>query len=106
MENISGGSPTMGRNAQKTVALPTIVDLDALDIVRDRLLDVIEHGPVTISAASVERVSTNALFMLLSAADTARRNNFELTITGTSPPMLSAIERLGLSGHFAGMLKG
>lgn len=96
----------MVATAQKSIALPAIVDLDALDIVRDGLIDAIEHGPVVVTGAHVERVSTNALLMLLSAADTARRNNFSFSIADASMPMVSAIERLGLAGQFSGMMKG
>ena len=71
--------------AVKIVALPSIVDLDALDIVR---------------------VSTNALFMLVSAAETARRNNFPFAISGPSAPVLTAIDRLGLGESFSGLMKG
>jgi len=90
----------------RTVALPAIVDLDALDIVRDQLIDAVESGPVNISGGSVERVSTNALLMLISAAETARRNNFAFQVTETSAPMLAAIDRLGLAESFAGIAKG
>ena len=68
----------MAETDSKIVELPAVVDLDALDGVRDRLLEAIDAGPVTVSAAAVERVSTNALFMLLSAAETARRNDYSL----------------------------
>jgi anti-anti-sigma regulatory factor len=88
------------------VALPPVVDLDALDDVRDGLLAAMEHGPVIVSGAAVERVSTNALLMLISAAETARRNNFAFAIATASPAMLAAIERLGLAGNFAAMIKG
>lgn len=90
----------------RTVALPTIVDLDALDIVRDQLIDAVESGPVSISGGNVERVSTNALLMLISAAETARRNNFTFEMTETSAPMLAAIDRLGLGESFASIAKG
>lgn len=92
--------------AVKTVALPPVVDLDALDGVRDRLLEVIETGPVRINGAAVERVATNALLMLLSAADTARKANFAFEIAGPSPAMTGAIDRLGLSPQFAPMIRG
>jgi len=95
----------MARGPQNLVALPAVMDLDALDNVRDGLLAAIEHGPVTVSAAAVERASTNALLMLISAAETARRNTFGFAIEGVSTPMLAAIERLGLGEHFAPMLK-
>jgi anti-anti-sigma regulatory factor len=90
----------------KTIALPAIVDLDALDSVRDQLIDAVEAGPVKIDGQAVERVSTNALVMLISAGETARRNNFDFHVAGASTPMLSAIDRLGFSPNFAGMMKG
>ena len=90
----------------KAIALPAVVDLDALDQVRDRLLDALESGPATVSGAAVERVSTNALLMLLSAAETARRNAYSLALSEVSAPMLAAIERLGLAPKFAGLMKG
>jgi len=92
--------------AARIVALPAIVDLDALDIVRDGLIDVVEVGPVEIDASKVERVASNALFMLISAAETARRNNFPFAISGTSSPMRAAIDRLGLAASFSGLMKG
>jgi len=94
----------MAVSAKKTVILPAVVDLDAIDSVRDGLIDAVEQGPVIITAAAVERVSTNALFMLLSAAETARRNSYSLAIEHPSEPMLSAIDRLGLGESFAGVL--
>ncbi|HVY52013.1 MAG TPA: STAS domain-containing protein [Devosia sp.] len=92
--------------AGKVVALPAIVDLDALDVVRDGLIEAVELGPVEIDASRVERMSTNALFMLISAAETSRRNSYEFAIAGASAPMLAAIERLGLGGSFAGLMRG
>ena len=96
----------MAETDSKIVDLPAVVDLDALDGVRDQLLEAIELGPVTISAAAVERVSTNTLFMLLSAAETARRNDFSFTLSAVSASLAAAIERLGLGSHFAAMTKG
>jgi anti-anti-sigma regulatory factor len=96
----------MGETDTRIVDLPAVVDLDALDGVRDRLLDAIDAGPVTVSASKVERVSTNALFLLLSAAETARRSNTTFTLGGVSASLAAAIERLGLSPHFAALTKG
>lgn len=90
----------------KIVALPAIVDLDALDTVRDGLIDAVELGAVEIDGSQVERVATNALLMLVSAAETSRRNNFTFSISGASAPMLAAIDRLGLSGSFSALMKG
>ena len=86
--------------------LPAIVDLDALDIVRDGLIEAVELGGVSVDGSRVERVATNALLMLISASETAKRNEFGFTITGASAPMQAAIERLGLSGRFSGLMKG
>ena len=96
----------MAEPARKIVALPAIVDLDALDTVRDGLIDAVELGGVDVDASKVERVATNALFMLISAAETSRRNSFEFGISGASAPMLAAIDRLGLRGSFSELMKG
>ena len=92
--------------AGKVVALPAIVELDALDVVRDRLIDAVELSGVDVDASKVERVATNALFMLMSASETSRRNNFPFAIAGASAPMLAAIDRLGLGQSFSGLMKG
>ena len=90
----------------KIVALPAIVDLDALDFVRDGLIEAMELGQVTVDASHVERISTNALFVLISAAETAKRNSLAFTISGASAPIKASIERLGLDGAFSGLMKG
>lgn len=95
----------MVSSKQHRVALPAIVDLDALDGIRDRLIDVLDDGPVCIQAGAVERVSTNALFMLLSAAETAQRNQFDFAIEQPSAALTAAIERLGLDARFSGMMR-
>jgi hypothetical protein len=92
--------------SENLVALPAVLDLDALDDVRETLIAAIEHGSVVISARRVERIATNALLLLASAAETARRHGFAFEIAGASPPMLSAIDRLGLMPAFAPMLRG
>ncbi|MDT3707316.1 MAG: STAS domain-containing protein [Thiobacillus sp.] len=96
----------MTQSPARTVALPAIVDLDALDSVRDQLIDAVESGPVRVVGGEVERVSTNALLMLISAAESARRSNFAFEVVGPSAPMLAAIERLGLSESFAEIARG
>jgi len=90
----------------KVVALPAIVDLDALDFVRDGLIEAVELGAVAVDASQVERVSTNALFMLISAAETAKRNSTNFTIFGASAPIKAAVDRLGLDSAFTGLMKG
>ena len=96
----------MAKSSQNPVTLPAVVDLDALDGVRDTLLAAIERGPVKVACSAVERISTNALLMLISAAETARRNNFDFAISAVSPPMQAAIDRLGFSARFAETVKG
>jgi anti-anti-sigma regulatory factor len=96
----------MAQSRSKTIALPAIVDLDALDPIRDVLIDAVEAGPVTVRGDAVERVATNALFMLMSAAETARRNNVAFAVSEPSEPFRLAVERLGLGGRFAAMMEG
>ena len=96
----------MPKSQPQTVALPRVVDLDALDDIRETLLEALHSGPVEVAAGAVERVSTNALFMLLSAAETARRAQVEFSISGASDVMAASIEKLGLAPSFASVLKG
>lgn len=86
------------------MALPAVIDLDAVETLREGLLDALDQGPVSLSGAAVERVSTNGLFLLLSAAATARGNDCRFGIVDASEAMLGALERLGLQSHFAGLL--
>jgi anti-anti-sigma regulatory factor len=97
---------SMAETALKIVALPAVVDLDALDGVRDGLIEAVELGPVEVDAGRVERVATNALLMLVSAAETARRNSFPFTIAHASAAMQAAIVRLGLTASFSPLMKG
>ena len=96
----------MAETGGKTVTLPAVIDLDSLDKVRDQLLEAVETGPVTVSGRAVERVATNALFMLLSAAGTARHNGFAFSLEGPSPALGGAIARLGLSTRFSEFVTG
>jgi anti-anti-sigma regulatory factor len=75
-------------------------------MVRDGLIDAIEEGPVALKGAAVERVSTNALFMLISAAETARKNQFDFVIEEPSAALTGAIDRLGLVARFSQMMRG
>ncbi|HEY4198991.1 MAG TPA: STAS domain-containing protein [Devosiaceae bacterium] len=88
------------------VMLPASLDLDALENVRDSFIEAFDMGPVTVSGAEVERIATNGLMLLLSAAETARRNGSGFEIVEAAGPMLAAIDRLGLGDAFTGMLKG
>jgi anti-anti-sigma regulatory factor len=103
-EDSEGIITTMAKQSQQTVALPEVIDLDAIDGIRDLLSDALEDGSVTVQASAVERVSTNALLLLVSAAETARRHQFEFKIEAPSAAMSAAIERLGLEAQFSGMI--
>ncbi|HTJ56616.1 MAG TPA: STAS domain-containing protein [Devosiaceae bacterium] len=96
----------MAKAPQNTVELPAVVDLDTLDGVRDGLVAAIERGPSTVSGAAVERISTNALLILLSGAESARRNNFAFKLKNVSAPMQAAIDRLGFGERFQPLMKG
>lgn len=96
----------MSKSQVQSVALPRIVDLDALDDIAETLIGALSTGPVDIDASGVDRVSTNALFMLLSAAETARKAKFTFTISGASTAVAAAIEKLGLGPAFEPVLKG
>lgn len=96
----------MAEAEAQSVALPPIVDLDALDTIREKLILAMESGSVVVDASAVERVATNALMMLMSADVTARQRNYSLTIENPSEPMTAAIERLGFGDAFSSFLKG
>lgn len=96
----------MAKSQVQSVALPRIVDLDALDDIAEKLIGALSSGSVNVDASGVERVSTNALFMLLSAAETAKKAKFAFTISGASTSVVAAIEKLGLNPAFEPVLKG
>lgn len=96
----------MVKSQAQSVALPRIVDLDALDEIRETLIEALHAGAVEVTADKVERLSTNALFMLLSAAETARQADFPFSIVKASDVMRASIEKLGLEPVFAPVLKG
>lgn len=91
--------------AAQTVVLPPVIDLDALDEIRDALIDRLDAGPVALAAQDVERVSTNGLFVLLSAAETARRAGFDCIVSAPSAALRQAVARLGLERSFAPLFK-
>ena len=96
----------MANAPTQEVRLPAVMDLDALDGVREALVAALALGPVTIVGSGVERIATNALMLLLSAAETARRDGQALCIAGFSAPAQAAIDRLGFTEAFAGLARG
>ena len=96
----------MAQARSKTIALPAIVDLDALDPIRDELVDAIESGPVTVSAALSSMNSALVATRSIAAAETARRNNFAFSVTEPSEAFRLAVSRLGLGGPFTAIMEG
>jgi anti-anti-sigma regulatory factor len=105
-EELRGQHLIMVSKAKKPIALPAIIDLDSLDGIRDGLIDALEEGPVAVDASAVERVSTNALIMLISAAETARKNHYDFAIEQPSATLMTAIDRLGLKAQFSALMRG
>jgi anti-anti-sigma regulatory factor len=105
-KSVSGAAGQMAQAQTKSIALPAIIDLDALDPIRDELVDAVDSGPVVVNGGAVERVATNTLFMLLSAAETARRNNFAFTVAEASEAFRMAVTRLGLQSRFVSIMEG
>ena len=104
-ERTPGARQKMAHQDASAIALPEVIDLDALDAIRDKLIDAVEDGAVTVIGSAVQRVSTNGLLMLISAAETARRNHNEFAVDAPSAAMLAAIDRLGLGAQFSGIMK-
>jgi len=96
----------MTEPAANQVTLPPVADLDALDAVREQLMTAIDAGPVTVSAENVERASTNALLLLASAAETAKRAGHPFTVTNVSEPLRNAANQLGLGARFDDFMEG
>ena len=96
----------MAASNTKIYDLPVVMDVDALDDVRDWLSEAVGHGDVQLNAAQVSRVVTNSLLMLVSAGQSAARNNFAFTICEPSQAFCEAIERLGMNEIFSNFLKG
>lgn len=99
-----GGKPSETLGVEPFV-LPAILSLDALDTVRDALVERLDQGALEVRADAVERVSANGLFLLLSAAETAQRSGTDFAITAASPVFAAAIGKLGLKAAFASVLK-
>lgn len=96
----------MAEATPQDLVLPPVVDLDALEHLRELLLDSIGQGAVVLDGSQVERIVTNALVMLLAGAETARRCDSSLKLKSASDAMTHAVERLGMQAHFAEMIKG
>jgi anti-anti-sigma regulatory factor len=93
-------------STERLIELPQVLDLDALEAARAQLADAMEADAVAIDAAHLERIATNGVLLLLSAATTARRLGIGFRIGGATTPLRVAVARLGLGPHFAGLLEG
>lgn len=76
--------------------LPSVVDVDAMDELREWLGSALEIGDIQLNASAVTRLVTNALLMLVSAKNTADINKISLTITNPSEAFNEAVQRLGM----------
>jgi len=106
MNRVFRGMPFMADMQTKQIELPAIADIGAVDELREEMLEALNAGNLEINLAKVERVSTNALFMLLSAAKTASNHNYQLLLSAPSEHFSSALETLGLESAFAPLMKG
>ncbi len=86
--------------------LPSVVDVDSMDAMREALVGAIETGNTILDAAKVSRVATNALLMLVSAGQGAKSHNFTLSIVNPSEAFCEAVERLGMDQVFAEYIEG
>jgi anti-anti-sigma regulatory factor len=95
----------MHKGAHPPIEMPAIADLDALDEVREALLGQQATGEaIEFRLGGVERISTNALLMILCAANQA--DGAPITLSSPSAAFKDAVDVLGLSDQFAPLLKG
>lgn len=99
-------SHTTPERRPTTVSLPGVFDLEALPQVRDQLAEAVAAGDVTVEASALESTCCNGLFLLLSAAASAREHGTDFAIRDASPPFLSAIALAGLEPAFASSMRG
>ena len=86
--------------------LPSVMDVDAMDELREWLGSALEIGDIQLNASEVSRLVTNALLMLLSAKSTADKNKISLQVTNPSAAFSEAIDRLGMGEVIKPILEG
>ncbi len=96
----------MAETDPQQLALPAVVDLDTIEILREQLLDAVGQGHVVMDGSGVERIATNALVMLLAGSETARRCDSSYKISDASEALTAAIARLGMQEQFAPVMEG
>jgi anti-anti-sigma factor len=87
------------------IDLPAVADLHALEDVREQITAQLDSAQFAIGLKDVQRISTNALLMLLSAARTTAQAGGEMKLVGPSEQVSAAIETLGLGEAFAPLLE-
>lgn len=95
----------MATAAMQMLNLPSVIDLDVMDDVKDWLVEATSHGPVQLKGSEVERCATNALLMLATAARTAEINGYTLHIKQPSAALNDAVARLGMSDIYSSMIE-
>lgn len=95
-------------DAQKlqTFDLPGVVDVDAMDELREWLNGALEIGDIKLNASKVTRLVTNALLMLASARQTAEKNKFSFCVSDASPAFCEAVDRLGMGEIISPIVEG
>ena len=82
------------------ISLPELLDLQASESLRDTLFRSLGTGPLTLDAATVERMSTPCVQVLLAAGRTADSAATPFRILNASDAFQSAIADLGLRTEF------
>lgn len=95
----------MSTAENQSYSLPTNMDIDSIDTIRDWLLSAFENGAVALDGAQVERVYTNCLLMIISASAEAASHGHKLILNSASPALLEAISTLGLKPQFSDILE-
>jgi anti-anti-sigma regulatory factor len=96
----------MGENTIQAFELPSVLDIDAMDELRDWLTSALEVGNIRLNGSAVVRVVTNALLLLVSANQSALKNNLTFCVCDPSPALCEAVDRLGLTDIFSDFLEG
>ena len=80
----------------QSLELPSVVDVDAIDELREWLAGAMEMGEVRLDGSKVTRLATNALLMMASARKTAETKGSSFQVCNPSPAFGEAVERLGM----------
>ncbi len=96
----------MAARTAQFLDLPSVIDLDSMDNVREWLMSAMDEGDVELNAAPVQRVATNSLLMLVCAGQTAASFGVNFIISEPSEAFTDAVERLGFSEIFSKFRKG